>query len=311
MSKTKILVTILAALIFCTLFSESNFENNLILEINVEGNINIEEELIYSVISFSVGDLLETEDITKTIKTLYQLGVFDDILIDVNDLEHGKSVTVNITEFPVINSVEYVDNKKIKTSKLEETINLRKGNYWSPFIEKDINSKITELYKEKGYHLVETDFEVIRLENNRIDLIAHLNEGSKVVINTIKIHGNKDVRSKKILGKMKTKKRSLFRSGKFEQEKFETDLTLIIDYYNKLGFIDARIISWEKNLVDEKFVIDIYIYEGGSYFFGNIMVSGNERFTDEIIISNFRFKDEEAFNLQKFNEQLAMVASMY
>jgi outer membrane protein insertion porin family len=311
MFNKRIQLSLIIILIAFSLFGQSNFENNLILEINVSGNINIDEQLIYSVMAFEVGDLLQEEEVSASIKNLYKLGVFEDIIIEVNDLEHGKSIQINVQEFPIIRSVEYLNNEKIKAAKFEESINLRRGNYWAPFFENEIKHKIMELYREKGYHLAQINFEAIPGEGNFIDLLVNIDEGSKVVIKAIKVHGNKQVPGKKILGKMKTKKRSLFRSGKFEQEKFENDLTLIIDYYNKLGFIDARIISWEKKLEDDRFVIDIYVYEGESFYFGNIVVSGNDRFTDEIIISNFKFKDDEAFNLQKFNEQLAQVASMY
>ncbi|MFC1887520.1 outer membrane protein assembly factor BamA [Candidatus Cloacimonadota bacterium] len=311
MFNRKVLLTLITIIFAFSLFGQSDFENNLILEINVSGNINIDEELIFSVLAFEVGDLLQQEDVSTSIKNLYKLGVFDDIVIDINDLEHGKSIQVEVMEFPVINSVQYIDNEKIKADKFKETINLRRGNYWAPFLENEIRHKMMDLYREKGYHLAQIEFGVIPLEGNLVDLKVNIIEGSKVVIKAIKIHGNKEVPGKKILRKLKTKKRSLFRSGKFEEEKFQNDLTLIIDYYNKLGFIDARIISWEKKLEEDRFVIDIYVFEGESFFFGNIMVSGNERFTDEIIISNFKFKDEEAFNLQKFNDQLAQVASMY
>ncbi len=304
------ILAFIVVLVF-SLYGQSNFENNLILEINVTGNINIDEELIYSVLSFEVGDLLQQEAVSNSIKNLYKLGVFEDIIIDVQNLEHGKSITVSVTEYPVINSIKYKNNEKIKDSKFKESVNLRRGNYWAPFVENEIRHKILGLYGEKGYHLAQINFIVTPIEGNQVDLIVDLDEGSKVVIKTIKIHGNNKVSAKKIRGKMKTKQRSFFRSGKFEQEKFENDLTLIIDYYNRLGFIDARIISWEKNLEDDRFTIDIYVYEGNPYLFGNIVVTGNERFTDQMIISNFKFKKDEAFNLQKFNDQLAQVASMY
>lgn len=308
--RRSLLIAIILTVVFC-LYAQNDFENNLILEINVSGNINIDEQLIYSVLAFEVGDILQEEDVSTSIKNLYKLGVFDDIVIDVNDLEYGKSIEVQVIEYPVINSITYKNNEKIKESKFTESINLRRGNYWAPFYENEIRRKMLELYREKGYHLAAVNFEAIPLEGNLVDLVINIEEGTKVVIKAIKIHGNKEVTAKKIRGKMKTKKRSLFRSGKFEQEKFENDLSLIIDYYNKLGFIDARIISWEKSLEEDRFVIDIYVYEGQSYQFGDIVVTGNKRFTDEIIIGNFKFKEDEAFNLQKFNEQLAQVASLY
>jgi len=68
------LLVIIMVLAF-SLFGQSNFENNLILEINVNGNINIDEELIYSVLSFEVGDILEKDDVSQSIKNLCS-GIF-------------------------------------------------------------------------------------------------------------------------------------------------------------------------------------------------------------------------------------------
>ncbi|RLC52555.1 MAG: outer membrane protein assembly factor BamA [Candidatus Cloacimonadota bacterium] len=286
-------------------------ENNLILEINIEGNINIEKELIQSLLDFEVGEELTLEKSSKSIKNLYQLGVFEDVLIEKTELPQGISVTVRVKEFPIVESVFFKGNKIIKKSRLEEIINLKKGSYWSPFLKTEIAKKIAEEYKKKGYHLAKVNFTTKNLNGNKVEVTLQIEEGKKVFVKSIRIHGNKEIPTKKILHLMKTKKASLFRTGKFEQEKFDQDLENIISYYNKKGFIDARIVSAEKKLKEGKFYIDIYIYEGNSYKFGKIFVTGNKRFTDDIIISKFRFSPTQTFNMENFNKQLAEVASMY
>ncbi|MCK4696557.1 MAG: outer membrane protein assembly factor BamA [Candidatus Cloacimonetes bacterium] len=286
-------------------------ENDLILEIEISGNQNIEKELIRSLILLEVGDIITTDDVSKSINNLYQLGVFEDIQIEKNELPQGLSLQVIVKEFPIVNSIEISGNKKLSESKIMEVINLKKGSYWSPFLKSEVKNAISEQYKKKGFHLVVMDFRAIDLDQNKVDLFIDIDEGTKVAIKKIKIHGNKKVTAKKLLGKMKTKKASLLRSGKFNKEKFNEDLENIITYYNKKGFIDARIISWEKKLVEDKFLIDIYLYEGNQFYFGKVLVAGNERFTDELITSQFKFKDDEVFNLEKFNKQLSSIASMY
>ena len=286
-------------------------ENDLILEIEISGNQNIEKELIRSLILLEVGDIITTDDVSKSINNLYQLGVFEDIKIEKNELPQGVSLLVIVKEFPIVNSIEISGNKKLSESKIMEVINLKKGSYWSPFLKSEVKNAISEQYKKKGFHLVVMDFRAIDLDQNKVDLFIDIDEGTKVAIKKIKIHGNKKVTAKKLLGKMKTKKASLLRSGKFNKEKFNEDLENIITYYNKKGFIDARIISWEKKLVEDKFLIDIYLYEGNQFYFGKVLVAGNERFTDELITSQFKFKDDEVFNLEKFNKQLSSIASMY
>jgi outer membrane protein insertion porin family len=285
--------------------------SNLVMEIDIQGNKNIETPLIQSLLTFEVGSVIQPNDISKSMKNLYQLGVFDDVQVEAYELERGIGLRVTVSEYPIVESVSFKGNKRVTTDKIKELVNLKKGSYWAPFLKNELERTILDQYKEKGYHLAKVDFEVEELANNKVNVKVKIEEGDKVTIKSIKIHGNQQVPSKKILGEMKTKESSLFRSGKFEEEKFEEDMNRIVDYYNKKGFIDARIINREINIVKGRYVIDIYLYEGESYEFGEITVSGNERFTDEIIISQFKFKDDDVFDLEKFNEQLSGVASMY
>lgn len=293
------------------LSGQTSTNSNLILEINVQGNINVDQELIRSIINFGVGDYLQTEAVSKSIKDLYQLGVFDNIEIETFPRQQGISVVITVSEFPVVNDVIYEGNNKIDTKKFQESLKLKTGSYWSPFLEKEIAGNISAQYREKGYHLAAIAFSALPRENHRVDIQVQIEEGSKVIIKDINIHGNQEIAAKKLLGKMKTKRRTLFRTGKFEEEKFQNDLQLIIDYYNQKGYIDARILSWERNIEDGNFIIDIYLYEGRSYYFGEVFLTGNQRFTDEVIKAQFTFNQEEVFNLEKFNEHLAKVASLY
>ena len=303
----------LMALISIVLFLSLNLfaEKNLILEINVQGNHNIDEELIKSLITFEVGEGLTQDNITKTYNNLYQLGVLDNIEIDKTELQQGISIMVNVTEYPIVNSVKYKGNKKVKKTKINENTSLKTGSYWSPFLESETQKSIKELYKKKGYHLASSEFKISDAGNNKVDVLVKVNESSKVTIKKIRIHGNKGVTTKKLLGKMKTKKAGLLRTGKFEKEQFDEDMDKIISYYNKKGYVDARIISFEKELVENKFFIEIYLYEGSSYKFGKVFVKGNNRFTEEVVTSEFKFKKNEIFNLEKFKTQLGGVATMY
>jgi outer membrane protein insertion porin family len=286
-------------------------QNDLILDLEITGNQNIDTELIRSMLTLEIGDILDPEKAAKSMNNLYQLGVFENVTIEKENLAQGISLLITIKEFPIVDKIEFSGNKKLSDKKLDESTELKSGSYLSPFLQKEVESSILEAYKEKGYHLAEVKFSEKLSKENLVDVSIEVIENKKVTIKKIRIHGNKLLRSKKLLGKMKTKRASLLRSGKFEKEKFEEDMINVINYYNKKGFIDAHIVSWERNLVDGNFVIDIYLFEGKEYFFGEVFVVGNVRFTDELIVRNFKFKKDEVFNLEKFNKQLGAVASMY
>ena len=286
-------------------------QNSLILEVNIEGNNKIDQELIKSLNLLEVGSNYTNENVSKTIKNLYQLGVFEDVNITLDEIEQGVIVDIKVKEFPIINELNFKGNNKIGTNKITESVTLKSGSYWSPFLETETRNQIIDIYKEKGYHTVKIEFIPKKLENNEIDLTIKIDEGKKVRIEKITFHGNKEISSKKLLKKMKTKPNSLFRSGKFEEETFEEDKIKIINFYNKEGYIDAQILSTDVKLVKGSFIIDIYLFEGEQYLFGDVIVDGNTRFTDEVIKEQFKFKDGDLFDLQKFNQQINNVASMY
>lgn len=305
MRKSALIVVL--TLVMGFLFSQ----NQLILDIEIIGNRNIDTELIRSLSTLEIGGMLDSDLVAKSISNLYQLGVFEDVRIEFSTLPQGLQIYIYVSEFPLVEEIKFKGNDRISNTKLLEAIDLRKGSYWSPFLQKEIENSILDEYKKKGYHLAEVNFETETLENHKVNVKIKISENNKVVVKSIRLNGNKLVPDKKLLGKMKTKRASLFRSGKFEAAEFEEDLNKIITYYNKIGFIDARIISWEQNIVNDKYVIDIYLFEGKEYLFGKVFVTGNIRFTDEMIFQNFRFKEDEVFNLEKFNRQLSSVTSMY
>ena len=290
------------------MLAETNYGQ--ILEINIEGNNRIEKELIKSLLAFDIGDNLSEDNTSKSIHNLYQLEVFDDVSISSTSMKQGIVVTVHLKEFPVIRRLKFKGNKKIKDSKLEELIIVETGNYYAPYIIPEIKNRIMAEYQTKGYHYAQINFED-KFTDEYVDVTINIDEGEKIVIRKITIHGNHDIPSKKLLSKMSTKKASFFRSGKLEEEKYQEDLDKLIMFYNKKGYIDAHIISQKKEIREDGFYINIYLYEGDSYTFGNVSFAGNTVFTDEQLTSNFKFNDNEVFDKEKFDEQMSAVNSMY
>lgn len=287
------------------------YANDLILEIKITGNENIEQELIKSLLNFEVGDNLSADNISETYKSLYQLGVFKNIELNQSDLPAGTSVDITVEEYPIVQEISFRGNNKLSRQKLTDLSAVKVGSYWAPFVQKEVELRIKAEYAKKGYHLVEIDFDAQTASNNKVELSVKIDEGRKVVIKSIKIHGNKEIKAKKLLGQMKTKPQGFLRSGKLDQEKLDTDLTQIVDYYNKKGFIDSRVINYDKQISEGYYYLDVYIYEGAQYKFGTVTVEGNTRFSNEIIINQFKFEKGDPFNKEKYEIQKNDIRSLY
>lgn len=300
-------------LIFLLVFLKISLsaQNFIILDIHVSGNERIDRDLILSTCGIKIGDTFSADHISSAIRSLYQLNVFDDVNITVEEINRGLRLNIIVDELPIITRLTYEGNKAISSNKIEETGVLRLGTYWSPIVQAENNRRILSEYKTKGYNLAEINYR-IKESKEGLDVRVQIDEGKKIVVRKISIYGNKEIETKKILSKMKTKRRGLFRSGKYEEEKYQDDLQSIIDYYKKEGFIDARILKTEETIQDDRFLtLNVYIEEGQRFYFGSIDVTGNQHFDKSAILAKFTIQENEIFNMESFNKQLSTVASMY
>ncbi|MCB5266061.1 MAG: outer membrane protein assembly factor BamA [Candidatus Cloacimonetes bacterium] len=283
-----------------------------IYEIRVEGTQNIADELVTSAMSLKVGDPVQAESISRSIKNLYRMGVFSDIQIETEPYRTGVNLIVKVAENPVVSSVTYQGFKVIKKDKLEELIGLRIGSYWSGSMKAQVISKLKAEYASKGFGNAQIEILEQALPKNQVALTLHVIEGNRVTLKEITFIGNENFEDKELIRRMKTKPSSFLRSGRFEQEKFAVDLVSLADFYKKNGFIDVAIGPYELQQVsDRHHELVITINEGTKYLFGEITVSGNENFSSEKILESFNFKEGDTFDQEKFDKQMARVYSLY
>jgi outer membrane protein insertion porin family len=304
------LISLLAVLLFACGYLFAAGE--VIYDIRVTGNQNVESSLIISALSLRVGDPLDPEETAKSIKTLNNLSTFSSVEMETEPYRNGVNLIVKVVEYPIVDNVNYTGFNIVKKEKIEELVSLRKGSYWSPQLKSQFIRKVEKEYFTKGYQNVAINIKENPLPNNRVGLDITCDEGRRVSIKSIKFIGNVQVTEQQLKKRMKTKSASLLRSGRFEQEKLDTDLVNVINYYKKNGYIDARIAEWKLNPLSEKALeLVITVEEGMKYLFGNLTVTGNSQFTSETILSKFSLKAGEPFDQEKFDVQLSKAYSLY
>jgi len=282
-----------------------------IIDVVVSGNSRISQDLILATSGLRIGDAFQTESVSTAIKSLYKLNVFEDVNVQATDLSTGVRLTINVIELPVISRLDYNGNKALSDSKIEELSAVKVGSYWSGVLQAENTKRLLTEYKAKGYNTAAINYRE-RITDEGIDLRIDVVEGRKIVVRRINFFGNKQLDNKQLLKQMKTKQKSLFRSGTFDQEKYQEDLKSIVDYYQKEGFIDARVVRFDDSMEEDRFLIlNIYLEEGIQYFFGSVSISGNSHFDTSAILAKFTLIENEVFNMENFNKQLANVSSMY
>ncbi|MBM4404175.1 MAG: outer membrane protein assembly factor BamA [Candidatus Cloacimonetes bacterium] len=294
------------------LFGALHAAGQTIYDIRIKGNQNIDAELIHSAITVKIGDALSYDEISRSIKNLNRMNLFRDIQFESEPYMQGVIIIVTVDENPVVDGVQYYGFKVLKKDKIDELYTIRTGSYWTQQTKLEIISKLRKEYISRGYNNAVVRIEEKSLPGNRIAIDIYCDEGKRLAIRQITFVGNNSFEDKQLLKRMKTKPANLLRSGRFEAEKFEQDIENILAFYRKNGYVEARIVNWElKSQGDRSLELVIQIEEGSFYRYGGVEIRGNEFFTKEKLGALFTLKQGEAFDQERFDEQMAAVRAWY
>jgi outer membrane protein insertion porin family len=284
----------------------------IIYDIRVEGTRNVASELVTTSINLKIGDTLDPEQLGKSIKTLYKMGVFSDIQVHSEAYRNGVNLIFQVVENPVLSGIEYSGMKAVRKDRLDELVKVRVGTFWSEYQKHSLQQSLMKEYRGKGFANARITIEENPQEKNKMRVKVTVDEGKRVSIRKVTFAGNANIEDKALLKRMKTKPASLLRSGRFEQEKFDADLVSLASYYKKNGFIDVRVGPWELNSIGERDLeLVINIQEGRKYMLGALTVEGNANFTTQTILDKFSLDVGKPFNQEKFENQLRSVYSLY
>ena len=74
----------------------------LIDAVNIKGNSRIEEDAILATVKSQKGEIFDRDTLNKDLRSIYGMGFFEDIQIDVEDSSSGKIVTFIVKEKPSV-----------------------------------------------------------------------------------------------------------------------------------------------------------------------------------------------------------------
>ncbi len=97
----------------------------------------------------------------------------------------------------------------------------------------------------------------------------------------------------------------LFSSAKFNPKKFGEDKEKILDYYNELGYRDARIMK-DTIYANRKGDLDVelMVNEGHKYYFGNLVFRGNTKYSDSVLSIIMGIKKGDIYNKETLDKAL-------
>ncbi|MEK8180628.1 outer membrane protein assembly factor BamA [Flavobacterium buctense] len=279
----------------------------ILANVKVNGKISYNEQTVVTFSGLEKGQQLTVpgEEISNAIKKLGKLGLFSDIDFYVNKTE-GDSIWLDleIAELPKLSDVKIQGVKKSKTEALIKENSLTKGKIVNENLITTTKNYIENKYKKDGYYKTKVFITTTpdTTEGNQVKMLVNIDKGDKLKISKINFDGNEKFSDKKLRKAMKNTKQinpiRIFKSSKFIKEKYQEDLTSIVEKYKEKGYRDARVIkdSVFLNAKKSKLAINVKVEEGRKYYFGNIKFLGNSVYSDQLLERILGIKKGETYN---------------
>ena len=250
-----------------------------IAEIVVEGAQRIEPDTVRSYLLVRAGDPFDTRRIDRSLKSLFATGLFADVRIRTS----GDALIVTVVENPVINRIAFEGNLRVDDETLDQEVSLRARVIYSRSkVQNDVN-RILTIYRATGRFGATVEPKVIRLEQNRVDLVFEISEGELTEVERIRFVGNRafsDSRLREIIRTKETRWYRIFSSDdKYDPDRLTLDRELLRQFYLNNGYADFRVNSAiaELTLDREDFFITITLAEGSRYGIGDIVIEARLR----------------------------------
>jgi len=272
-----------------------------IYKIVILGNVKTEEGVIRGAIKSQEGSPFSVERVREDLRSIFDLGYFTDVQVDIKSTPQGKEVIFIMVEKPSLKEILITGNEKVKLEDIKEKMILTPRSILNLEKVKESSEQIRKLYFSKGYYGVKVEHKVNYLETNEAVVTFAISEGPKGHIRKIVFKGNKNIKSSNLKKVMTTKQRNIFsiitKTGTLDEDVFKNDLQLLNAYYIDQGFIEAKISEPRIDLSNPKKIrVEIEIVEGPRYHVEDIDFKGDLLTTKEDLFKGLKMKRNDVYS---------------
>ncbi len=288
---------------------------SIIASISAQGNKNIDSGAILNKIKSKVGDIYDPALLRKDLKSIYNMGYFNDVQLDVKDSPKGKNIVFELVEKPVIESITYKGIDALEEKDVKDAANLKAQSILNPAKINNSTAAIKTLYKSKGYYNTTVTPKITYPSQGKARVTFDISEGKKIYIKEIRFRGNKTFDSDELEDVMQTQTHGMFSwltdSGLLDMDKLKQDAGRIVAFYNNHGFLDVKIsdpiITQDKEWLYITFDID----EGPRYRVGTIDFKGDLIADKQTFIDMMSIRKEQYISRKVLRDDILKIQDYY
>ena len=268
--------------------------------IAVSGNKRVSAQTILQDAGIAAHTTQTAPSLQRAIKNVFASGQFEgDVAITCTVTEGTPPMamfTIKVRERPMLDFVDVTGTKNVSASDVRGVVDLLIGRPIDPSIVARTVQRIDSIYQGNGYTLARIVPETTFVADNHASLVFKIDEGRRLAISGIRVHGNTVVDAKAIAGAMQTKPEGFFfwQKGEFDQDKYARDVgDSIPAMFMNRGYVDFQLVK-DTIIVDRqrgKGLIDLTVNEGKQYKVGSFEVTGSRRFSSADITRFYPFNN--------------------
>ncbi|MCF7887192.1 MAG: outer membrane protein assembly factor BamA [Candidatus Omnitrophica bacterium] len=290
--------------------SLSGYAQDVISQIQIEGNDLVSDAKIISEIKVKTGQPFNEDMVNEDIKNLYQTGFFQEVSTETKKDDEGVTLIFQVKEKPVINKITIEGQRYIRKKHILDETGLSEGNFVDEYRLKQAVKKIEDLYDKKGFSQAVINYQIIPAQGQKVNLKFTIVEKGVVKVRSVKIEGNKSFSDNRIKKLMKTRKAWLFNKGIFKDDIFKDDLKRIKGFYQHNGFTDASLDS-EVDFRKKGVYITLIVDEGKKYYIGQIDITGNKEIDIGEIREKLTISKENIFSKEAVYQGSSQIRQLY
>ena len=303
MLRLPVFITILIAALI--LSPQISLSSETLKKIEIQGNERISDSTILIYLKLQEGEKYTQTEIDSSIKELFGTGFFTNITIFPKK-SNPQILVVDVEENPLINKVYFEGNKRIKDKILSKEISSVKGITYSLYKVRNDIKKISKLYQRRGRYAAKIEPKIVKLEQNRVNLVYEIIEGTKAKIRNIVFVGNNAFSDRELKKVIFSKEDAWYRffssADVYDPDKIMFDKELLRRHYMQEGYADFKINSFAAEISPamDSLMLTFMVQEGEKYSFGDVSIESK---IDEIDASEL----EKLIEIQKgdtFDERM-------
>ena len=280
---------LILAVLIAILPVAANAADQTIRDIRVQGTERVEPATVLSYLDLRAGDPMNQGSLDRGLKSLFATGLFADVSLK----QEGDTLVVDVVENPVINQIAFEGNDKIEDEELLAEIQLRPRQVFTRTkVQADV-ARLFQVYRRNGRFSVNIEPKVIRLEQNRVNLVFEIQENDVTNVESIRFVGNKHYDDDRLRSEISTKESAWYRfittDDRYDPDRLAFDQEKLRRFYLAEGYADFNLTSAVAELSNDRsgFYLTFTIDEGARYKFGELSISSQLRDFDASVLNKY------------------------